>query len=278
MPKIMSPYTRVFILWLALVAIWLLIGGIGEFVWGTADGGYILAGHVVSAILTTIAVVPLIVLVRRAIDKQTTASLGLPLELSAFKPFLIGALAFLVPSALGFALVLGAGWVEIMPTAPIVEIVAFIPPLIVLVFLLEALPEELAFRGYIQSALGERHSPLIAAVMQALLFGVWGAALWTISTGAIVFDRLVMFFAIALVLGLVRVMTGSVWAAIGLHVGFQTVAQLLLNSERAFFAVTGGQAVQLIALGIVPFAMATTIVGLFYRDNDVWKAGRTPVN
>lgn len=44
-------------------------------------------------------------------------------------------------------------------------------------------------------------------------------------------DRLVIFISVGFVLGLVRVVTGSVWAAIGLHTAFQTVAQLLLNQD-----------------------------------------------
>lgn len=268
MPRIDSPYVRVAVLWLAMLAIWLLLGSLRSAFHGE---GYTLAGHIQSAVLATALAVPAVIAARRWLDGGTLAGLGLELSPAALKPFAVGALAFLVPSALGFALVLGLGWATITPIAPWGEILAFVPLLVVLVILYEALPEELAFRGYVQRALGEHHSRLAAALAQGVLFGLWGAALWTIGTGTPALDRLVLFTAIGVVLGLVRVVTGSVWATIGLHTAFQTVAQLLLNDARGHFAVEGGEAMQLVALGIMPFALATTLVGFFYREPVAWK-------
>jgi hypothetical protein len=59
---------------------------------------------------------------------------------------------------------------------------------------------------------------------------------------------------------MVRGSTGSVWTSIGLHVAFQTVAQLLLNTERGHFAVEGVEMLQLVAIGIVPFSLAVLVV------------------
>ncbi|WP_421951764.1 CPBP family intramembrane glutamic endopeptidase [Pelagibacterium sp.] len=260
MEKIASPYLRVGIVWLAMVAIWLLLGTLRDLIWGTGHDGYSFGGHVASAILATVLAVPVIVVARRVLDGGSVAGLGLQLSLAAIPAFLIGALAFLVPSALGFAIVLGLGWAEATPLAPIGEIVLFIPVLAVLVFLYEALPEELAFRGYIQVNLEARLGYWGAIVAQAVLFALWGAALWTIAAGAIAVDRFVMFFFIALVLGMVRGTTGSVWASIGLHVAFQTVAQLMLNTERGHFGLEGADMVQLVALGVVPFSLAVLVV------------------
>src|SRR5690606_33052973 len=126
----------------------------------------------------------------------------------------------------------------------------------------EALPEELAFRGYIQANLESRLGYRGAIVAQAVLFAFWGAALWTLASGTIALDRLAMFFFMALVLGMMRGVTGSVWTAIGFHVAFQTVAQLLLNTARGHFAVDGVNMMQLVALGVVPFSLAVLIVEL----------------
>lgn len=268
MRRIDNPYLRVAIVWGAMLAIWLAVAQLRQLGFGA---GYTLAGHVVSAIVTVILAVPAVVAARRWLDGGTLEGIGFELSPKAIRPFLVGALAFLLPSAIGFALVLGMGWASVLPTASWAEILLFVPVLMVLVFLFEALPEELAFRGYIYQALAERRSRLVAVVVQAVLFSLWGALLWIVVNGTVAVDRIVFFLAIGFVLGLVRVATGSVWAAIGLHTAFQTVAQLVLNVERGHFAVTDVGTLQFVALGIVPFSLAVVIVQRFYRDEPAWR-------
>lgn len=261
-------YIRVGLLLGGVVVIWWLLGAVAGAVFGPE---YSFFGHVLRAVLASVLTVPLIIALRRGLDGGTLAGLGLPLAFEAIKPFVVGALAFLVPSALGFALVLGFGWASISPLAPVGDILAFVPVLIVLVVLYEALPEELAFRGYIYKALAERHARIVAVFVQAGLFALWGALVWMVSSGTMPFDRLAMFGAVALVLGLVRVTTGSVWACIGLHTGFQTVAQLFLSEGRDHFAIEGSGTLQLVALGVVPFSLAMVLVGSVYRDPVAWR-------
>ncbi|WP_157970203.1 CPBP family intramembrane glutamic endopeptidase [Pelagibacterium sediminicola] len=265
MPPIKSPLIRVAIVWAAMVAIWLALPALRNLFWGIGPDGYTLGGHVLSAILATVLAVPMVIAVRRWLDGETVASLGFRLEAAAIKQFLIGAAAFLVPSALGFAVVLGLGWTVITPIASWGEILAFIPLLVLLVFIYEALPEELAFRGYMQVNLETRLGYWGAILAQAVLFALWGAALWTIAAGAVAFDRLAMFFFMALVLGILRGTTGSVWTTIGFHVAFQTVAQLLLNTGRGHFAIEGADMLQLVALGVVPFSLAAIIVDYLHK-------------
>lgn len=260
-----NAFVRVAIVWLSMIAIWLLLPVLRDMFWGTGAGGYSFGGHVMSAVLATVLAVPMVVAVRRVLDGQSVESLGLQMDGRVLKGLAVGALAFLLPCALGFAIVLGMGWTSIAPAVGWGEILAFIPLLIVLVFLFEALPEELAFRGYMQTNLETRLGYWGAIIAQAVLFALWGAALWTISLGTIAFDRLVMFFFIALVLGIVRASTGSVWTSIGLHLAFQTVAQLLLNAERGHFTVQGVEMLQFVALGVVPFSLAAVIVEYLWR-------------
>jgi len=264
-----SPYIRVAVVWSAMLAIWLALHSLRHLAHGD---GYTLSGHIQSAVLATLLAVPMVTAARRWLDGGALAGMGLPLSVkAAAKPFAIGALSFLAPFALGLAIVLGFGWATIAPVAAWGEILTFVPLLVVLVFLYEALPEELAFRGYIYQALAERQSRIFAVIGQALLFGLWGTVLWTISLGTLPFERLVLFTAIGFVLGLVRVVTNSVWASIGLHTAFQTVAQLLLNEERGHFVVTGTETLQLVALGIVPFALATTLTERATRSKVAWR-------
>lgn len=264
-----SPYFRAAAVWAAMLLIWLLHHSLRIWLHGK---GYSLSGHIQSAFLATLLAVPMVALACRWFDGGSLADLGLALSFkAALRPFAIGALSFLLPSALGFAIVLGFGWVTITPLAPLHSILAFVPLLVALVILYEALPEELAFRGYLYRVLAERHSRLLAIFTQALLFGLWGGLLSLYHSGTLHVERLVIFVSVALVLGFVRVVANSVWAAIGLHTAFQTVAQLLLNEERGHFAISGSASLELIALGILPLALATTLVGGLYRRPAAWK-------
>src|SRR5690606_17925624 len=146
------PALRVAILWLALLIVFH-----GKSVMAIALFGpdYGVDRHSVMALLTTGLVVPLILLARRHLDREPFAGLGLALDLSALRPFAIGAMAWFLPFVVGMTVCLTFGLITITPLAPWTEILAFVPLLLALVFLLEALPEELAFRGYIQTNLGK---------------------------------------------------------------------------------------------------------------------------
>ena len=227
---------RVGAIWLAVVGIWLFLGWIRDAVWGSGYAGYTLGGHLMSAVLATLLTVPLVIVMLRLLDRAKLEDIGLRLSVDAIRPFLVGGLAWLAPFGLGLAICLAVGWATVTPSAEWAEILAFLPVLVVLVFLLEALPEELVFRGHIYGQLASGMSRLWAVVLQAVLFSAWGAALWTIAVGTVPIDRIAMFFFMGLVLGMLRVVSGSVWASIGLHVAFQSVAQLLLNGPRGHFA------------------------------------------
>lgn len=260
---------RICFVWVALLAIFLGMTKLADLV---AGPGYDLGRHIVMAFATSAIVVPFIIMVRRAFDKQPFAGLSLALDASAVKPFLVGALSWFVPFLIGLALVIGLGLVQIEAIATWGEILAFIPLLVVLVFLLEALPEELAFRGYLQSNLRKILEPWLAVTIQAALFGSWGVAIWLISGGGIDVAHASMFYVMGAILGVVRLVTGSLWTGIGAHVTFQTAAQLLLNAERGHFAVEGAVWLQIIALGMVPFSLLIPSVERFYRDKVEWSA------
>ncbi len=260
---------RICLVWIALLAIFLGLNQLASQLFG-AD--YSVPRHVFSAVLTSLLVVPLIVMVQRRFDREPLTNLGLALDGSAIKPFIIGVLAWFAPFLLGLGICLALGLVQIEATASWVEILAFIPLLIALVFLLEALPEELAFRGYMQTNLGKILEPWLAVIIQSALFGSWGVALWLITSGGIDVAHASMFYVMAAILGVVRLITGSVWTCIGAHLAFQSCAQLLLNAERGYFIIEGEMWLQIIALGMVPFSLMIPIVERFYRDRVNWSA------
>jgi membrane protease YdiL (CAAX protease family) len=260
---------RICLVWVALLAVFLGKTQLATLLFGP---DYALDRHVFMAVLTTALVVPLVVLARHHLDRQPFADLGLALDLSRLKPLLVGALAWFGPFLVGLGICLGFGLVRIEATVSWSEILAFVPLLIVLVFLLEALPEELAFRGYLQTNLGKLLQPWLAVIVQALLFGSWGVALWLITSGGLDPLHASLFYVMGAVLGMVRLISGSVWTGIGFHLAFQTAAQLLMNAERGHFQIEGMFWLQVLALGAIPFSLAIPIVERFYRDRVAWGA------
>ncbi|MGW3896245.1 CPBP family intramembrane glutamic endopeptidase [Micromonospora profundi] len=225
--------------------------------------------HVVRAVLTTALVVPLVVAARRLLDRRPWAGLGLPSLRAGWRRLLLGMACWLVPAAVGLALCLGLGWVEISLRTSLGDAVRVAALLVVLVFLYEALPEELVFRGYLQHSLATRLPAWQAAVGQAALFTAFGFLVGAARSP----DRLLLFFVFALLLGGFRAATGDIWAGIGFHVAFQTVAQLF-GDVGGVFDVRGADVLGGVAMGAIPFAVGWTVVRHLYRDRLDWRAVR----
>lgn len=93
-------------------------------------------------------------------------------------------------------------------------------PLLALAFLLQGIPEELLFRGYLRGTLAERVPVDTAVAVSAVSFGV----LHIVSMGSgdtVAAKSLYVLYAIGMGLaaGGLRALTGSTWAAIGFHGG-----------------------------------------------------------
>lgn len=250
------------------VAALLCYVAIGTTVTALMGDGYRLSSHVARTVSTTLLVVPLVLVVFRYIDDQPISALGLGPSRQAGRAFLAGAVSWFAPFVVALILFQWTGWASIELTAPVMEVVAFIPLLVLLVFLYEALPEELVFREYIYQNLTARMTVIWVITIQAVLFGLFGAALWIILSGGISPAHALMFLVVGAVLGVVRMVTGSVWGPIGLHVAFQTAAQLLLNEQRGHFVLDNPDLFQLFVIGIIPFSLVLTLLYWFYPKAD----------
>ncbi|MEU5962651.1 CPBP family intramembrane glutamic endopeptidase [Micromonospora parva] len=254
---------RIVVVATAAVLVWLFLRAL-------LDRDYDRPTHAVGAVLTTAVVVPLVVVARRVLDRRPWAGLGLPSLRAGWRHLLLGAACWLVPAAAGFALCLGLGWVEISVRTSVGDVLRVAALLVVLVFLKEALPEELIFRGYLQHNLATRLPTWQAVLGQAVLFTVFGFLIGAARS----VDRLALFFVFALLLGAFRAATGDIWAGIGLHVAFQTVAQLF-GDVGAVFNVVGGDVLGVVAMGAIPFSVSWMVMRHRYRDRLNWNA-RTP--
>lgn len=257
---------RITIVFITVTVIWLLIGYVNQLAFGP---GYERLGHVVNAVLATVLTVPAIVLARRSLDKRPLAGLGLPSLRTGWRSFLIGMGCYLIPAGIGLGVALILGWVEISLTTSLTDLMALLIGLVALVFLYEALPEELVFRGYIYRNLTTSFPRWIAVGGQALLFALWGVA---IGAGPAV-GRVVFFFVVAGVIGMIRAITGDIWACVGFHLAFQTVQQLFGGGWASdAFAVSSPQTLEQVVLGIIPLSLAILILEIVVRKDTDWRA------
>ncbi|MFG1916643.1 type II CAAX prenyl endopeptidase Rce1 family protein [Micromonospora sp. NPDC048898] len=251
---------RILVACTGAVLVWLVLGVL-------LDRDYDRPTHAVGAVLTTALVVPLVVVARRRLDRRPWAGLGLPSLRAGWRRLLLGMACWLLPAAVGFALCLGLGWVRISVRTSAGDALGVAALLVVLVLLLEALPEELVFRGYLQHNLATRLPAWQAVIGQAVLFTLFGFLIGAARS----VDRLALFLVFALLLGTFRAATGDIWAGIGFHLAFQTVAQLF-GDVGAVFDVTGSAVLGVVAMGAVPFSVGWLVVRRVYRDRLDWRA------
>lgn len=217
--------------------------------------------HTVRAVLTTLLVVPMVLAAWRLTDRRSWTDLKPASPGRAGRHLLLGMACWAVPAGAALGLCLFLGWVDIVARTTTAETARVAVLLVVLVLLYEALPEELVFRGYLQGNLGVLLRPWQAVGAQAALFALFGLLLGMAPTAG----RLSVFFAFALVLGVIRTATGDIAAGIGYHLAFQTAAQLFLG-EGAVFDVSGSTVLEVFVLGGVPFTVGWTVMVHVHRD------------
>ena len=208
-------FWRVAVVFLAVTLVWLFVTqGLGSF-FGPAYSDRV--GHAVRAVLTSALVVPLIFLARRYLDRRSWEGLRFTSLRTGWRWLLFGMVFWLVAAGLGLVVTVVLGWTRISLGTPSVGIQLLFLYLPVLVFLYEALPEELIFRGYLYRNLSARYARWVSVLAQATLFTLWGAAI--AAAGSV--DRVVLFFTFSVALGILRVISGNLWATIGFHLAFQ---------------------------------------------------------
>ena len=219
-------FWRVAVVFLAVTLVWLFVTqGLGSF-FGPAYPDRV--GHAVRAVLTSALVVPLIFLARRYLDRRSWEGLRFTSLRTGWRWLLFGMVFWLVAAGLGLVVTVVLGWTRISLGTPSVGILLLFLYLPVLVFLYESLPEELIFRGYLYRNLSARYARWVSVLAQATLFTLWGAAIG--AAGSV--DRVVLFFTFSVALGILRVISGNLWATIGFHLAFQWVTQLVSAAVR----------------------------------------------
>lgn len=240
---------RVALLMAALWAIWRgVMLAAGPAAWD--PGTRLVAGAAIAA-----AVLATVVLLLR-LDHGRRQDAGHHHLAANVRAFCLGAALWLLPALAGAALCIAMGWSSVGLLSPPGTLLAALPVAVLGVFLLEAFPEELALRGYLQGLLARKVAPWMALLLQAALFTAFA---WSI--GALGSTQQWMFIpCLGLILGYVRALTGNVWAAMGVHAAWMGTAQL----ASAHLAIDGLPALQLLAFALLPSATIGTVLGLLY--------------
>lgn len=218
--------------------------------------------HIVQGGVASLGVFALVAVLRRR-DRLDWRVVGWPQRAAcALRGFATGAALWLLPAAAGVGLCLSLGWSTLSPVAGPVRLAMALPLVALAAFLLEALPEELALRGYVQGLVGRRAAAWVALLAQLAVFVAFA---W--SVGALATPQQWMFVpGLGLILGYARALSGQVWTCIGIHWAWMTATQWLL----AGFEVGGAQALLFVAFALLPSATIGLVLGLRRPDFD-WR-------
>ena len=218
------------------------------------------------AVITLGALILIRLLRPRASGCRVT--LGMHDAASNLRACLLGAGLWLLPALAGTGLCVGLGWTTIALASPPGMLIAAALPLALGVLLIEALPEELLFRGFAQGLVDARHAAWVALLAQLLLFVVFA---WAI--GALQSPWQWMFVpGFALILGYARALSGNVWTCIGIHFAWMTTTQMLATPH---VTVVGLQTLQFVAFALLPSAVIGAVLRMRRPDFDWPRVGAT---
>jgi membrane protease YdiL (CAAX protease family) len=206
------------------------------------------ARQAVTAGICLAIAVSLIVLLRRGLDRRTMSGLGLPRAKTSLRTFGLGVLVTGGSAAVLFGAGTWAGWLDWGPVDP-PALVEFLIVNAVIALALEALPEELVFRGYVYRTLNQALRRWTAFITTVVLFTFAAAASSVVyaAVGALLgqdvpgpsfapagedpvaYAILYPVFGTALLIA--RITTGSLWTAIAMHLTYLTTARIVLGGS-----------------------------------------------
>lgn len=250
-----------------------LAGWFGELVeaqWGIA--GKLRYG--IQALIMAGMVVPGILLLRLKLDRQSLASLGLTGLRRSIVAFLFGIGIVLLPFLVTLLFTFVAGWATISLNSS-GSVLSSIAAAVLTAFFFEALPEELAFRGYIYRNLNSNYKRWVAALMTVGLFAFLPVVLVQIQHYVLGMDiriggndRLTVSYVAAMaVFGAftmyLRILTGNIWTSIGFHLAFLQTSRLVSPREDSLVRlsdITTDTPMQIVLIGMLLLIFVGLIV------------------
>jgi len=249
------------------IIIWNGLGYITDFLLGDTIGRI---HRLLIALITTILTVALLEVARR-IDKLSWKQLGVKSVRTNFCLFSLGFFLWLIPAAIGVIICITFGWVEITLHSNWDVLIVSLLLLIITVFFMEALPEELMFRGYMYRYLHILFPHWATVLLQASLF-----TLFAYFVGALYSVEQIQFIpGFALILGYIRSVSGNVWTSIGFHVAIMTAFQIL-SPLHEHVDVSGMFALKFFAFILLPSAIGAIALGFIYPNHKWSKKASMP--
>ncbi|MBD8500941.1 type II CAAX prenyl endopeptidase Rce1 family protein [Paenibacillus arenosi] len=216
--------------------------------------------HFLMALLTT-ALTLTLVQVALKWDKMKWNQLGQTTVKKNIFSFLLGFLLWAIPASIGLFICIRIGWVSISVTTDLNFLLQSILILFITVFLIEALPEELIFRGYIYRYLHACFPHWATILLQALLFSLFAYCIGAIYS----LEQLQFIPGFAIILGMLRAISGNVWTSIGFHAAIMTATQIL-GSTHGHFDVSGMFTLRFFAFILLPSATGAMVLSFMYTN------------
>lgn len=224
--------------------------------------------HFLSAIITTLLTLALLQGALK-VDKLSWKQLGQSTIKTNIISFFLGLVLWSIPASIGVFICLTFGWVNIEVSPDINHLLLSALVLFVSVFFIEALPEELIFRGYIYRWLNALFPHWGTIILQALAFTLFAYAI-----GAIYSPEQLQFIpGFAIILGVFRAMSGNVWTAIGFHAAIMTATQIL-GPNHGYFDVSGIFFLRFFAFILLPSVIGAAVLSFIYSHHN-W-SGKEP--
>lgn len=253
-------WLRILIVLIMGIAIWTFTTYLTDIFIGQE---YSQINHFFIAVVTTVLTVILILPALR-FDNIRWRVLGQGNYKNNIYSFLLGFFLWTVPAAVGLIISLMFGWVEINVLTDFSHLTVAIIILFLTVFLIEALPEELIFRGYIYRHLNILLPHWTTIIIQAVLFSVFAYFI-----GAMYSLEQVQFIpGFAIILGVFRAISGNFWVSIGFHVAIMTATQIL-GPVHGHFEVSGMPTLQFFAFILLPSIIGSAALS-FMRPDFNW--------
>ena len=253
--KMTAIVVRIGIVMLLGIAAWNFVIYISDL---TSGEEYSRLTHFFIALLTTFFTIALLGIVCR-IDKISWKNLGQASLRANIFSFFVGFLLWTIPAFIGLCICLMLGWVDITFHTDFNTLLLSILILVVTVFLMEALPEELIFRGYIYRYLHVSFPHSLTVILQSLLF-----TLFAYFIGAMYSVEQIQFIpGFAFILGYFRAVSGNVWTSIGFHVAIMTATQIL-NPSHGHFDVSGLFTLRFFAFILLPSTIGAIALAFIY--------------
>lgn len=218
-----------------------------------AGAGHPLAVRIAVAAPVCVVVVVVILWLRRRWDRASLTSMGLTGTRADPLGFLLG-LGVVLGSGAGVMALLtlfgAARWVHVDPLA----LLLFLGANALVALLLEAIPEEIAIRGYALTLLRERFRPTVAVLLTILTFLFVPIVALVIETllnlmagspdagfvlapggqGPFSYYLMLAGFGLMLIYARDATSTATVWTCVGAHLAWLTVNRLTLGQTESF--------------------------------------------